>query len=857
MRTRTRWLLAICACILWSISANPLHAQDTPSQFLPLIVSQPSSTPTVTPTVTTTPTATPTVTPTATATPTVTIPASTVTILDQVQAPAVKRLGLNLGSHDRWGAAQILKNLIANPGFEDGFYGMVAHAASGSTSARFVQDFWNTAWNNEQWAIGQPTGFWNGAEYELVYGPARGARGSVLNHTHEESRNVFSLSGDATPLDQWDVIFLRKPLSGTLAGAPGRDATLWPDPTTTRPGSPGRQSLRLTFPCQNWQAAYAFFMDSAWRDGDRSSGKLFLVEGDWRLEFWAKGKSAGDRLRARFVREGEANFIDETVTLTTDWQHFVFDVTVAPGVDPPGPYADDAYHPILALLLHVVGAGQEVWIDDLSLHRTDQHNPTAFVDAFVDRLKELRPGVLRNWSNQFGATLESQIAEPWARGTQGWRPHERVADQYSYSLHEFLELCLEVGAEPWYVIPPTWSPEELQGLVEYLAAPADAGHPYADRRAALGRTAPWTDAFAAIHLEFGNELWGAASGGDPFFGASLLGGQRLGAIAHDRFGVMRSSPFFDPSRLKLIIGGQAGYAGRQREIERASSNHDAVALAPYFGILDRWEDDAAIYYPLFAAPFYQAAAGAMRQSKDFIDAESQGTSLGIYEINFHTTSGEAPLAVRNDFVTGLAGGLALPLHMLVYLRELGAREQAAFSALGYSTNFATNDGNEFVRLWGMLRDLHATGRKRPTWLGVEAVNHAIQGDLLTTVQGGDNPSWVQAPFNAVGVTTTVNALQSFAFRDGDAYGLILFNLDLENAMAVTLDLPAASTTPAEQWRLHADDIHADNEDAEAVRLIATTLTDFADGYTLTLPPHSLTVLTWRATASEATKQLRR
>ena len=124
---------------------------------------------------------------------------------------------------------------------------------------------------------------------------------------------------------------------------------------------------------------------------------------------------------------------------------------------------------------------------------------------------------------------------------------------------------------------------------------------------------------------------------------------------------------------------------------------------------------------------------------------------------------------------------------------------------------------------------------------------------MTTVQGGDNPSWVQAPFNAVGVTTTVNTLQSFAFRDGDAYGLILFNLDLDDAMAVTLDLPAAPTTQAEQWRLHADDIHADNEDAEQVRLIATTLTDFADGYMLTLPAHSLTVLTWRATFPEASK----
>ena len=104
-----------------------------------------------------------------------------------------------------------------------------------------------------------------------------------------------------------------------------------------------------------------------------------------------------------------------------------------------------------------------------------------------------------------------------------YRPHERQASQWGYSLHEFLELCQEVGAEPWYVVPPTFSAADVLGLVEYLAAPADPAHPWAERRAALGQAAPWTTVFPSLHLEYGNELWGAASGSDPFFGASLLG----------------------------------------------------------------------------------------------------------------------------------------------------------------------------------------------------------------------------------------------------------------------------------------------------------------------------------------------
>ena len=786
-----------------------------------------------------------------------------VEIRDEVRVHDVKRLGINVGSHSQWGAAQILKNLIANPGFEAGVYGMAAHSATGSTGARFEQDFWDTSWNNDQYGIGQPEGFWDGADYEIVYGPAKGQAGTVADFTHENNHYTYYLDGDSTPLEHSDVMFVRQQLDGTLDVAPGRWDTMSADPTETRPGSPGQQSMRLTAPDQTWKASYEFFMDSPWRDGDRNAGKLLLVKGNWHLEFWAKGNYAGAQLRARFYREGEVDFIDETVSLSTDWQKFEFDVYVSEGADSPGPYTDEEYHPLLGFAFYVPNTDDEAWVDDVALYRADYTNPTAFTDKFVNRLKDLNPGILRNWSNQFGDTLDQQLAEPWARRTQGWRPHEREAGEYSFSLHEFLELCQEVGAEPWYVIAPTFSPEDLVNLVEYLAGPSDAAsshdvaaasltenglHPYADQRAALGQSGPWTDVFPIIHLEFGNELWGSASGSDPFFGASLLGGTRLGAIAHDRFGILQSSPFYNSTMFNLIIGGQAGWPDQQTNIEGHSSNHDSIALAPYFGILDQWDDDATIYYPLFAAPFDWANTGRMGQCKANIDIFGQETELAIYEINFHTTSGAAPLDVRNDFVTGLDGGIALPLHMLVYMRDLGIVNQTAFTALGFATNFSTNPG-EWVRLWGLLRDLEATGRKRPTWLGVELANKAIQGDMLVTVQGSANPSWVQTAINGVETETEVGYVQSFAFQDdGDSYSVVLFNLSLDETQQVRLNLPTQPQSQAARYELASASIHDDNEDAENVSIQTTQLTDFADQYELTLPPHSINVITWNAAA---------
>ncbi|MBN1475770.1 hypothetical protein JXA47_03355 [Candidatus Sumerlaeota bacterium] len=757
---------------------------------------------------------------------------TTVEIHDDVLRPEPRRLGINVGGRSQWGAAQILKNLIDNPGFEAGLYGTVFHVAEGATGTRIPIDFWDTSWNNDTHGVGMPEGFWNGAEWEIVYGPAAGRSGTVSNFTHEDNRYVLTLDSDGTAPEKWDVILVRREIDGPA------DA----DPTQARPGSPGEQSLHLLPGDEPWQSAYHFYMDSVWRDGDRTAGKMLIIEGDWHVGLWARGNREGAQLRIRFRREGEADFFDETVLLTTEWQLIERDAVIAPGTDRLGPYTDEEYHPILDFSLGVPVQGDEVWVDDVELLRSSDTNPTVFTDTCVDRLRELQPGVLRNWkTSDFGSSLENMIAEPWARRTTGWRPHERRATGWGYSMHEFFELCREVGAEPWQIIPPTMSPEDLGNLAEYLSAPADGSHPWAERRAALGQVEPWTDVFETIHIEFGNELWGGASGGDPFWGASLLGGTRLGHIAHDRFALIQASPHFDSSQIDLIIGGQAGYPGRQQEIEAASSNHDTVALAPYFGVLDTWSSDDEIFLPLFARPLDDVTHGRVRQSQDFLDAAGQSTRMAIYEINFHTTHGDSPIDVRNDFVTGQGGAIALPLHMLTLMRDLGVDLQCAFSSLQYAFRL---ESGEYVHLWGMLRDLEGTGRKRPTWLGVELVNRAIVGDLVTTVQGGTNPQWSQTAINGVSEVIDIPVIQSFAFRHGPRHSVILFNLSLTETQTVQLDLPSESLAEAELHRIAPPSVHDDNESDLAVEIEASAISDFADGHLLDLPPHSVSVILW-------------
>lgn len=764
-----------------------------------------------------------------------------ISVRDTVVLPGAKRLGMNLGARDIYGSSQMMKNIIPNPGFESGEYGTIFHTSGDSTGTVFNQEFWDTEWNVDNWGIGQPIGFWDGGTYEVMFGASKGRTGEIAHFNHTADRRYsFEMADDGVEPAYLDVVSARKVLPG-ISSYPDMDTDAV-DTTSVRPGSPGTQSYIVRPQAESWQPSYSLYMDSFWRDSDLDSTKMQIVEGEWHLSFWARGSSNTSQIRVEFRREGEGTFFNETCQLNTSWKFFEFNKVIPVGLDKRKDYTRDEYHPLLVLKVYSL-TGDNAWLDDIELNKK-QTNPTAFNDALVSKLKELQPGVLRDWGNQLGSSLDNQLAEPFARKTLGWRPHHRNAGDFSYSLHEFLELCKEVGTEPWYVIPPIWTREEMLNLTEYLFAPADGSHPYADYRKYLGQTEPWSTVFSTIHLEWGNEMWGAGSGSDPFFGASALGGERLASMAHERFGFMKEGQYFDGSKINFIIGGQVGWPGRQEEIENFSTNHNTVAVAPYFGSLSTsWNNDDEIFAPLLAKPFYECAQGNMRHSKNYLNDGGNGTNMSIYEINFHTTGGDVPLDIRNDFVTSHAGGVAMPLFMLEYMKQFSAREQCAFQAL----QFSFNRGNgEQVRIWGCLRDLNLTGRKRPTWLGMEVANKAIKGDMIQTVHSGIKSNWTQPALNSIYAPTTVDHLQSYAFKDGSSYGVVVFNLSLKDSKRVRLAFPSLPSGAAKEYRMQSPSIHDDNETSEVVKITSATVSRLKQYHYATLNPCSIYVLTWNA-----------
>ncbi|OUD16254.1 hypothetical protein [Thioflexithrix psekupsensis] len=759
-------------------------------------------------------------------------------VTHEVQLAETKRLGVNLGSYSRFADAGVLKNVITNPGFEAGEIAMIFLTDSGSQLDRISADNWETKWNRDDLNIGQPIDFWNGADYEVLSGNSKGRSGTVRDFSHMDNRYLFFLADKGSFINTGDAVLVKKSLAGYEGDT---QAFHYADTGTIRPGSPGQQSLVLLPTKNNWQASFNYYMDSFWRDSDRSAGKLMPMAGRWKVTIWAKAEDENNTLNIRLRRQGESTFFNETIDLNQDWQLIEREFTIAPDADR---YLDEKQQAnILDFHLKIASDGGKVWVDDLKLERLDQKNPTVFSDIFVEQLQQLQLGVLRNWGSQLGSSLDNQLAEPWARKTTAYQPRHRIARAFHYSLPEFLQLAAYLQVEPWYVIPPTFSAVELQQLMAYLAAPAGS-HPYADKRAKQGQIAPWTSVFKTIHLEYGNEMWGSNEGKDPFIGASLRGGQRLGEVAHDRFNKLKASPYFQANKFNLIIGGQSQFTGRQSEIESNSQAHNSIAIAPYFGILNQYATDEERYYPLFARAMADIQAGGrVYDSQIKMNQVNPATSLAIYEINFHTISGDAPLDIRNDFVTGLNGGLALPLYMLNYQKYLGITTQTAFQTLQYSFKMSNGD---YVHLWGLLRDLEATGRKRPTGLGLALANRAIGGQLLVTKHSEHQPTWKQAAFNDIKTEIDLPLIHSFAFRDGDSYRLMLFNLHLYQAQTIELHLPTAVKNQATLHTLSAPSIHDDNESVESVQLSTQALNQFASHYQMTLAPHSAYVLEWQA-----------
>jgi alpha-L-arabinofuranosidase len=744
--------------------------------------------------------------------------ATTIDVSNQIVVPAVKRFGINLGWANNYDSGQIMKNLVfRNPGFEGLIDRSIVRCVSG-TPTGFVDENPNARW---------PTSFWNGASYEVIVGGAKGRAGTVLASTAPSGGGGtrFELADAGVAPAAGDYILLRKSETGgatsgwlpaTSGGGLVTDETI-----DLASDTQGHQAVRLTAMGSGQTARLQAVFDSS------VAGPFVQLNGTFRLSFKAKGAGGSNTIGIFLGRGTPANlvFLNRNVALSSSWTTYTLDFAAAENGTSRGPVQ----------LGFILASPAAALLDDVSLTQVngDPANSTVFRDPVVQALKGLNPGILRYWVEDLGDSLDNEIAPPFARQRANYSSQVLVREDLLYGLEEFLELCDAVRAEPWYVVPSTFSPQEMANLVEYLGGPVSS--PYGAKRAARGHTTPWTDAMPVIHLEFGNEAWNNVD----YYGGTISDPQSYGARGSELFAAAKASPWYIGSKFDLVLGSQAALPARSAAIHNASANHDSLAVAPYFGgTIDSFASDEELFGPLFAEPEMLSQTGFMRQTFTNMQASSRPVPLSVYEVNLHTTGGAITQAALDSFTPSAGAGVAVADHMLMMLRDLGIRNQCLYSL----TQFASRrrDG-QYVLLWSVVRDMGVTDRKRPQYLTLALANEAVSGDLVRTTLTGDDPTWNQPLVNGVRFDNA-HRIQTYAFSRGNHRAIVVFNLDRSQPLQVTFTGPNAPAGATTIRQLNAPAITATNETSENVTITTRDETAFDPAQPLTLPPYSMTVL---------------
>ena len=578
------------------------------------------------------------------------------------------RYGLNLGGSGTWGAEQLRSNILANPGFEAVLDRsiVIVKAVDGR---RIVDD---TDW------LARPDGFWNGGRYDIRSGMAAGRGGRVAD-SRKRADGFAEILLDATAdgLTAGDVVVLTRDTDPQAAPGwwQGKGSRIEKTTDEFRPGSPGRQSVRL-LASPGQPAELLHYFDNI---ADRA-GKLLPVRGKWKLEFWARAASPGASLQVHFDRNGHEVFLDAKVPLQSAWQRHSFEFE---GGDegPPG-----------VLTLGIKASEGEVLIDDAYLGEAES-GAGGFRRVAVDTLKTLRPGFLRDWQGQLGDTLDNRLAVGPGHRPVRYRPGDNEAQNH-YGLADFFALCAEVGAQPWVVAPTTLDDDEWRRFGALLRDAADRHH------------------FDTVMLEFGNENWNAI-----FRPGGIPDATTHAAVADRAFRLLREGGRKDP-RIVTVANAQFVNPESPRETGALSREAARVAVAPYF----LYRLDAGTTLPAAQRAAFGEDGELIRREAQ--TARAQGKRLAVYEENFHTTLGTADAMTRNAVVAGAASGPALARRLLQGTLA-GIREQAVYSFAGFDSYL--QEGKGLVRLWGVTRDLAYADRLRPTGLALAMLNRVAGG----------------------------------------------------------------------------------------------------------------------------------
>lgn len=572
--------------------------------------------------------------------------------------------------------------------------------------------------------------------------------------------------------------------------------------------------------------------------------KISDNNGVWHVRFWGKAMGGDAKLNISTGKSGEK----KDVALGGEWKQH--DITLKVDKLPKGDAGANNH------LTFVCTPDAPLAIDDVEIWKEGDTNPTVFTDATIAAWKECGVGILRQ-PRMGGSTMENYIRPGMQKykfeSSPFFKPgaaNPKAPD--NWGLHEILVACEYLGIEPWWNLPGTLQPEEMDLLMEYLGG--DTTTKGGKLRAELGREKPWTDSsIKRFHIEIGNEAWNTDS-------IYLAGGFNGADYWHDLFARLKKSPYYKADQFTCHASGQNYSTEQSNRILGHTKSEDGKQLADRYAValyqghgmsqeeLAALDTDEKLLRWMFAVTMNGYLGKPFQKQMEA--SKKHGVEFSMYEINHHLSAGNAPVEPREKAMLSAGGGIGIINTMLGCLKYGGMRDQCIFR---WQQEFNSVPNLGKVRMWGVnLTADKDRVRYRPFGLAFQMVNRVIGGSLLETKQEGANPTFqVEVPGKKGKPPENFEfpVIHSYAFADGKNRSLLLFNFDLANEQEVEVKFDGTARGGAQVQRLVSTGPAATNEfdaGAPSVKIAEEKLPSFASGTKIKLAPCSMVAVAWEA-----------
>lgn len=754
------------------------------------------------------------------------LPAQVTISLNEASTYTAARIGLNQGSQDYWGS-YLLKNLTAiNPGFEAKIKDVVEDVAT------------NGAHTNRSFTSGNPwdsvpANFFAGGTFFVAYGANRGCSGAIASNTKADGKQegpTFTLKTPCPhPFERGDVVFARKVLFPTESKdltfndfgwdpvlSDGSSLQIDSRPADQSPGSEGKQCLELvTNGVPGAEAGVRTPIDAGKILGIDFSGpftqtiKARLLSGSGTLTL------SGVRLNPGHTGVHWSQNFQPTAQWATYSAHFYGNETVNTA---PGPVE-----------IYITFKGDGVLlIDDSSLTSDREANPTVFRDQVIRDEKLWDPGESRYWAGQNGESLANWIAPAFGReSSSGAAGGYDSRTGIQIGLQDWLaKEAYEGVPQVWIEMPITWRYDiDASNMVDYLAGGANTV--FGRKRMELGQKEPWTSVFHRIVLEYGNEVWNSAAGGESIIPYSQKVGNQMEArwsyvpMVVRFCAAMKADSHWDPRVMKCAAGIQTSgndfWAG---ELEKQDPHHavDLQANNEYgqLTVTNTAGDDQWI------SAWTEAWAAAYDKTNNFHKSfDGAGLQTGIYEYN-NSTNPPSTLtqAEANGYPEGEGYGLVDILMPLFNQRVFGIVDNDFFTFSQRERSFRNAAGKDVtLKEWGAVTGLGGRyTNPRPMFFAISMVNHCIgngEGYSADVIHG---PTYSFPGYNGVGPQKAVPYLNAFAFKNGNQRCIVVVNTDPKHSYKFQFrgDHPPSGEVTARLY--YSPNLTDTNETNEVVRL---------------------------------------